>query len=650
MSFSRILASGRSFPIPVGLVLWALTASPALADEKPASPEVHLGITATTPSRLEEPVEESSGSVTVLTAPQIEAQNPVSVTEVLKDLPGISLQESGTIGESAALTLRGSEPSQTLILLDGIRLNSPFRGGFDLGDFMIDEIGQIEVVRGAQSALYGSDAMGGVVNLRTQAAQGPLRTSFTGEAGNEGAFREALSVSEKRSLIDYALTLSRTDTGGQFDRDRFGASTFTGQVGIPIRESGRLQFISRLQSDSKEVAIDIVPVSANAVQMVFDENDQIRKRFFFNTLQYQDLIASRLELSWKAAVVDTHLNWDNPPDSGSGNPDDYFETTDTRTFILDLQQNLRVSDSDTFSFGVDRKTDEVDSEIVYFGTLFPVNESRYNFGYYLQNLFKSGKQFVFQVGARLDDNQSFGTVTNPKISSAYELESTGTRLRASWGTGFRAPTIQELFFPAGGNPNLEPEKSRSWEAGIQQKIFGGRVLLDVVYFRIDYRNLIQVGPTSVANIGEARTRGVESSIKARIHSTLTATANYTYLDAKDRSNDVELPFRPRNQGSIGLLYTPIVNFVANLDLNMISSQVINADFTLLDGSLLQGRSPGYTRVDLSATYHLFGRYMGIQETRFFVKIKNLLDHDYQEVPGFPAPGINFLAGISADLL
>lgn len=492
MSFFRILPSGWLFSIPAGLVLWGLTGSPALADEKPASPEVHLGITATTPSRLEEPVEESSGSVTVLTAPEIEAQNPVSATEVLRDLPGVSLQESGTIGESAALTLRGAEPNQTLILLDGIRLNSPFRGDFDLylGGLMMDQIGQIEVVRGAQSALYGSDAMGGVVNLRTQGAQGPLKTFFTGEAGNEGTFREALSISEKRSQIDYALTFSRTDTDGQFDRDRFGAVDFTGQVGVPIRENGRLQLISRLQSDSKELAIDIVPVSANAVQVVFDQNDKIQKRFIFNTLQYQDRIASRLEVSWKAAVVDAHLNWDNPPDSGSGNPDDYFEKTDTRTFILDLQQNLLVSDSDTFSFGVERKSDEVDSEIESFGTLYPIKKSRYNIGYYFQNLFKWQKQFVLQTGVRVDDNQSFGTVMDPKVSSAYEFQTIGTKLRASWGTGFRAPTIQELFFPIFGNPDLQPEKSRSWEAGIQQKIIGEALLLDVVYFRIDYRDLI----------------------------------------------------------------------------------------------------------------------------------------------------------------
>ncbi|HUK55137.1 MAG TPA: TonB-dependent receptor [Nitrospiria bacterium] len=644
-------ASGKVIVLLIGLILSALTGLPVSADENAAGPEIQLGVTATTPSRLEEPADESSGSVTVLSGPEIGAQNPVSAPEVLRDLPGVSLQESGTMGESAALTLRGSNPNQTLIMLDGIRLNSPFRGDFDLylGGLMMDQIGQIEVVRGAQSALYGSDAMGGVVNLKTQGAQGPPESSFTQEVGNEGTFREAVSMSEKRSQMDYALTFARTDTEGQFDRDRFGASSFTGQVGVPVRENGRLQFISRLQSDSKELAIDVVPVTADAVQVFFDQNDEIRKRFFFNTLQYEDRLAPRFELSWKVAAVDTKLNWDNPPDPSSGNSDDYFENTDTRTVIVDLQQNVLVSDTDTLSFGFDRQRDEVDSEIKYFGTALPVNQSRDNTGYYLQNLFKWGKQFVLQAGVRTDDNQSFGTVTNPKVSSAYDFQNTGTKLRASWGTGFRAPTIQELFFPAVGNPDLQPEKSRSWEAGVQQKVFGETMLLDAAYFRIDYRDLIQIGPTTIVNIGEARTQGVESSLEVRLLSTLTAKANYTYLDAKDRTTDEELPFRPRQIGNIGLLYAPTANFVAHLDINMASSQAISADFILPDGSLLQGRCPGYTRVDLSAAYHLFRSYWGVHETRFFVKLKNLFDQKYQEVPGFPAPGINYLAGLTAAL-
>lgn len=552
------------------------------------------------------------------------------------------------MGESAALTLRGAEPTQTLILLDGIRLNSPFRGGFDLGNLVVDQIEQVEVVRGAQSVLYGSDAMGGVVDLKTRRGRGSFETSLTAEAGNEGSVREVLSVGEERPRADYRLTVSRTDTDGRFDRDRFGASAFSGQVGVPIRDTGRLQFISRFQIDRKELAIDILPVSADTVQVVFDQNNELQRRFVFHSIQLQHRVASRLELSWKAAVVNTELNWDNPADSGPASGD-YFEKTDTRTLILDLQQNLLLGRSDTLSFGIERQRDQVDSTIVTFGSSFPVDQSRGNTAYYLQNLFKREDRLVVQAGVRRDENESVGPVTNPKISSAYQLKSTGTRLRGSWGTAFRGPTIQELFFPVFGNPDLKPERSWSWEMGLQQKFLGEAVLLDAVFYRIDYHDLIEKSPTGVANIGRARTQGVESDLTIHLHPTLTAKTNYTYLKATDRTTDEELPFRPRHLGNIALLYTPTVHFIAEMTIHMVSSQAITADFILLDGSVLQDRSPGYTGVDLSAAYHLFGGALGLRESRIFVRIKNLFDREHQDVPGFPAPGIQFWTGVTAML-
>jgi vitamin B12 transporter len=272
-------------------------------------------VLASTPSRLEEPVEDTSGSVSVITTPEIEVQNPIAIPHVLRSLPGVRLQESGTIGESAAFSLRGAEPSQTLVLLDGIRVNDPFRGGFDLGNFLVDEVGQIEIVRGAQSALYGSEAIGGVVNLKIRRAIRPLEIFLTGEAGNEGTFREVLSVGGKESQTDFSMTFSRTDTSGQFDNDRFGASTFGGNIGIPVRESGRLQFTYRFQEDRKELAIDLPPVSPTGVQAFFDPNNELERRFLFNSIGYKDKITNWFGLSWKAALVNTHLNHDNPVDS-----------------------------------------------------------------------------------------------------------------------------------------------------------------------------------------------------------------------------------------------------------------------------------------------------------------------------------------------
>jgi vitamin B12 transporter len=644
------------------MLLLSLADVPVLAEENQTRPEVHLGVTATTVSRVEEPVEESSGSVTVLIAPEIDAQRPVTAPEVLRDLPGVSLQEDGTMGESATLTLRGAEPTQTLVMMDGVRLNSPFRGGFDLGNFMMDQIDQIEIVRGAQSALYGSDAMGGVVNLITRRPTLPQESSLTIEGGNLQTFRESLNVGGKRSRGDYSLTVSRIDTGGQFDHDRFGATTMTGEIGLEPTGHDRLEMIPRFQQDHKELAIDSVPgfVSsgcsaapdpADCEEFSSDKNRKQDRRFFSDILRYRRTILPGWGFSVTGSVVQNQFEEDNPAEPGAAIPWSFFENTDSTETTLNLQQDLRWRKGQIFTLGAEYTADRVNSNIaIPLAGPFPsIDRTRSNAALYLQQLFSADLRFTLQVGVRFDRNSQFGNTANPKFSSAYEFESTGTRVRASWGTGFHAPTIQDLYFPLFGNPDLKPEKSRNWEVGAQQGVLDRKVVLDVAYYRIDFNELIQQSPTGVDNIGEARNRGVESAIEAHLIPALTVKANYTYLYGEDRVSGDELPFRPRNQGTIGLLYTPTVNLVANLDVNMVSSQALSADIVLRDGSLVHGRSPGYTRVDLTTTYHLFGSSLGVRETRFFVKLKNIFDREYQEIPGFPAPGINFLAGVTAVL-
>jgi vitamin B12 transporter len=666
MIFPRFVNRGKLIPSVVCLTLFIpiLEVPPARGEDENPQSEVYLEVTATTPSRLEEPVKETSGSVSILTQPEIEVQNPVTVPEVLRDLPGVSLQESGTVGESAVLSLRGTEPSQTLILLDGVRLNPPFLGRFDLGNFFTDEIGQVEIVRGAQSALYGSDAVGGVVNLRTRRPVLPKEISVTLGAGNFKTFRETLSVGGKQTQGDYRLTVSRTDSGGQFDHDRYGGTAVSAEAGLNLGQEDRLEIVPRAQWDRKELAITDVPGpfseactdkasdAGNCVEFASDVNRELERTFFFDVLKYDKTILPWWSISLTGAVVKTHLDEDNPPEPGAADPAwSYFEETETTETTLNLQQNFVWLNGQVFTLGVEYVSDRVDAEISapvieeLTGPFPPIDRGRANAALYLQQLWKRDKDFTLQAGVRIDKNSQFGRAVNPKVSSAYTLARTGTRLRAGWGTGFRAPTFQALYFPLFGNPDLDPEKSWSWEAGIRQPVLGETLILDVLFFRIDYKDLIQQTP-GFENIGDARTQGVESVFEVRVISSMTVKANYTYLAAEDQDSDQRLPFRPRHQGNISLLYAPTVNFSANLDVNMVSSQALTVDMVTPDGSLLTGDAPGYARVDLSATYDVFGRFFSLRETRFFVRIQNLLDREYQEIPGFPAPGIHFLAGLT----
>jgi vitamin B12 transporter len=566
------------------------------------------------------------------------------------------------MGESATLTLRGAEPTQTLILMDGIRLNPPFRGGFDLGDFMMAQIDQIEVVRGAQSALYGSDAMGGVVNLITRKPTLPQESSLTFEAGNFETYRESVNLGGKRTAWDYSLTVSRTDTDGQFDHDAFGATTVAGEIGLNSTGDSRLEMIPRYQQDHKQLAIDVVPGPfssaclatsdpSNCVEAASDENRKLNRRFFSDILRYNRTILPGWGLSITSSVVGTHLEENNPTEPGAPIPWSFFEDTDSTETTLNLQQDIEWYKEQVFTLGAEYTADRVNSDIsIPIAGPFPsIDRTRSNAALYLQQLVRVDKQFTFQAGVRFDRDSQFGDTANPKLSSAYEFESTGTRIRATWGTGFHAPTIQDLYFPLFGNPDLKPEKSRDWEVGAQQSVLDKKVVMDVAYYRIDFSDLIQQSPTGVDNIGKARTQGIESELNIRPNPIFTIKANYTYLHAEDRDTGDELPFRPRNIGTIGLLYSPTANMITNLDVNMVSSQALSSDVILRDGSLLHGRSPGYARVDLAATYHLFTGYWKIRETRFFIKLLNLFNREYQEVPGFPAPGINFLAGVTANL-
>ncbi|MFQ5597061.1 MAG: TonB-dependent receptor plug domain-containing protein [Nitrospiria bacterium] len=626
-------------------------AAPA-AEKRDQTAEVHRTIIVTTPHRLEEPAEEPSGSTTILSAPEIATQNPDTAPEILRDLPGVNIKESGTIGESSVLSLRGSQPTQTLILLDGIRLNTPWRGRFDLGNFAVDEIDQVEVVRGGKSALYGSDAIGGVVQLKSARGKGPLKIAYTQEAGSESTFRERLSLSGGNKQINYSMTLARTDTNGQFSHDRFGSTSISGKTGLTMKNSGRLDLIFRYQDDQKELATDSFAISPDTIQVVFDENNEIQRKFAFYAIQYHGWPTERLELFWKAGVVDNQLDWDNPEDPGAVPPITYFEDTDTRTVVLDLQQNLRFNETFIFTFGIEQQWDEVDSHLKIFGTPFAVDRSRRNTATYAQQLIKWDKQWQLQAGVRHDDNSSFGKVTIPHFSAAYTIKMTQTRFRGSWGKGFRAPLIQDLFFPRFGNPKLRPEKSEDWEAGLQQKL--GRHVIDLVYFEIDTDGLIQRSPMGVDNLGSLRTQGIEVTLELHPHPSWTLKANFScfeephncFEDREVLTNDA-IPFRPWRQANIHLLFVPTVALTAALDVNWVDWQPISADFLLLDGTRLEKENPAYTRVDFSTSYHLFGAFQSFREIKLYLKVRNVLDRSYQESPGFPAPGIDFIAGLTA---
>ena len=624
-----------------------------------ADPEVDLEVIATTPTRIEEAVEEVSGSVTVITETTLDLKRPEALPDVLRNIPSANMTQSGSIGEQAVIRLRGAEPYQSLILLDGIRLNTPFRGFFDLGNFMMENIGQIEIIGGAQSALYGSEAMGGVINIKTRAAHRKQEGFIFSEGGSFRTFQEGFGIGGNPDWGNYTITLTRTDSEGEIDRDRFGATTFSSRLQLDLSPNSKIILIPRYQKDKKELVITPIEV-ANPFRFAYDDNNEIERSFLSNVLELQHTIQPGWDVILRSGFVQTTTDWENPPTSGD--PDNYslFVDSTERKTSVDLQQNFTWREHQVFTIGFEYLHDQVDDDFTL-GFLEttpggpiqvliedPIETSRQNRAVYLQQLLKSDQGWTLQLGARIDDNSTFGTVVTPKISSSYKIQNLKSKVRGSWGRGYRVPTIQELQSDFFGNPDLDPEKSQNWEVGLNQGLYNEIIVVDITYFSINFDELIERRPMGSQNIGEAEIRGTEAGLSIHPHPMFELNSHYFLLDTEKESTGEELDFRSRHRANINVQFIPLIQLTLNVDFNVVSSKKIPFEFILPDGSILQDNIPGYERLDLGIMYEFLEGLFFARNARAYLRVNNLLDEDYMEVPGFPAPGRQITAGINAN--
>lgn len=622
----------------------------------PAEEAVELEPVVVTATRLAQPLKYTASSVTLIGEREIKEQQAVTVSEVLRNIAGVEVQRSGTMGEQTLVRMRGAENAHTLVLLDGVEINSPWFGDFDFADLMVDNIEQIEVVRGPQSALYGSEGMGGVINIVTKKGHGELEFSPFVEGGNQGSYREGLDISGAWKEFNYSLSFSRTDIGGQFDRDQYGNYSVSGQLGFDITDRVSLELMSRYINAQKELGLTINEF-VNPLEVFLDENNILEKEFANTTLRYNQVMFDWWKLKLTGSVVDDGSETTNPLDSGPILPNfSNLEDIEFTTYHLDFQNSLYPVEWAALATGFEYEVDKL-SHFQSFSLQDVIlledssSRKRNNKAFYLQCSFSWKDSLFFNPGVRIDDYSDFGTDTNVKLSAAYSVEPIGTKLRGGWGTGFRAPDFRHLFFPVFGNPNLKPENSESYEIGLEQSLWKERIDFDVTYFHQHFKDLIDINPVTLAatNIGRAVSEGVELGLQITPTYNLRLKANYTYLDTEDRQTGNELAGRSRNRWNFNLCYHLLERLHLNLDLNLVSSQFVEFDIIDLNGNLLRGRNQGYSRLDMALTYDFAAKSRYTSEFQLFGKIDNLFNDDYHEVKGFPAPGTLFLAGVRMTL-
>ena len=611
-----------------------------------------------TADRVEEPLSKSSASVTVVTKKELEDRHALTVFDVLRGVPGLDVTQQGDFGKLATIRIRGASSNQVLVMIDGVQVNDPSIGTFDFADLNIDNIERVEIIRGAQSTLYGSDSMAGTINIITKKGVGKPSFNVSSLAGSFGTFKENFGMDGAFEKFNYALTFSRTDSEGRFRNDGYRNTTASAQIGFKPFKDAEIRLITRYTEAKKELSrkpgfdpVTFEPITER------DHNSTQRNENSFSSLNFEQKITEWWDHTARISFVYTDLVFRDPLDSDEVSifpapPGKKFASpisseTYNRIMTGELQHNFRYKDIDVLTVGYEfeerkgRSFDGIADKKIFQGTMI-------NNAYFVQNKLNILERLLLVAGLRYDDNTVFGNVTTPRISGAFFIKETGTKIKSSWSKAFRAPNFSELFYKDPffvGNPNLSPERSRSFEVGIEQDILEKFLHAGVTFFHDTYQDLILFVPAAsftkpgtLENVSRARTQGVE------IDATLTpgygfiVKGSYTYLDAKNFITRERLQRRPRNKWAMNVNYD--YNTKLNLNLNVIGDGRQPDNKT--NGSMMR---ESYTRVDLSGAYEILKDYGILKQLKITGRVENLFNEHYEEILGFPSPGINFLAGV-----
>ncbi|MBI1180470.1 MAG: TonB-dependent receptor [Alphaproteobacteria bacterium] len=598
-------------------------------------------------------------AISVLTLQDIEQrQNPV-ISDLLRSVPGLAVSRSGGPGQLTQIRMRGAEGNHTLVLIDGVQANElNFNGEFDYASLLAVGIERIEVLRGAQSALYGSDAIGGVINIITRGGQPGFHAEGAAEGGSFGTRQVTTLVSGGSKRVNGALSAGYFGTDGinlsHFGSEKDGSRILTvaGKGKADLTDNLRIDGVFRYMDSHTRTDSEDFSYPPDATQgLVIDTNDKQRNRQFYGRLQAG---LSLFDGAWeqRAAVfyADTKRHYINPMEDLTGNSGSRlkFEYQTTVNF-----------ETPSFAGAEHHLTAAFEREQQHFRNFGAVpdaaenqrrSESQDSFiGEYRVGF---AKQVFLSAGVRYDDNRLFKNATTYRLAAAWRIPGAGTRLHASHGTAITNPGFFELFgyYPAYflGNPNLKPERSHSYDAGIEQAFWDGGLTVDVTYFNADLRDEIvtlfdsATFLTTVDNLsGKSHRKGLELTLSADLGDGLTLGGSYTYTRARQPDGQPEVR-RPNHTGNLNLNYA----FAAgrgnlNLDVSYNGKQLDNE---FVDATPQTVVTLGdYVLVTLAASYKITDR------VEIYGRIENMLDQKYEEVFSYRSPGIGAFGGVRVTL-
>nr|WP_285962633.1 TonB-dependent vitamin B12 receptor [Pseudomonas tohonis] len=579
-----------------------------------------------TATRSEQPVRASLAATTVIDREAIERSQASSLPELLRKVPGVTLSNNGGPGKNTTLFMRGSESDHVLVLVDGVKVGSVSAGLAAFQDLPVELIERIEVVRGPRSSLYGSEAIGGVIQIFTRKGhgEGAAKPWFSAGYGTHDTYQGSAGVAGGDEQAWYNLGVSSQDTDGIDAKkpERFDSSIYEADSDGYRNISGNFRagykFDSGLELDGSVLRTK----AHNDYDGIYDDwNTGNRIGFRSNADVNQTVLGGRARYSPLEPWTVT-LQFGRSDDKTSDYRDGVFDTRiDTRRDSAAWLNDISLGDGHTLTAGFDWQHEQVSSNKAFDG------DSRLNKGWFAQYLGEYGRQ-DWQLSLRRDDNEQFGTHDTGSAAWGYALTDS-LRFSLSYGTAFKAPSFNELYYPQYGNPDLDAETSESFEAALTGQHDWGHWSINAYRTHVD--DLIAYDSTlgpygGPNNIGKARIDGLELVLGSEWLG-WDWSANATFIDAENRDHGSnagnELPRRPQQS--------------FNLDLDRRIGRfglgaTLHAEGRSYDDLANRNQVAGYATLDLRGEYWL------TEEWRLQAKVTNLLDADYETALDYNQPG------------
>ncbi len=632
----------------------ALALGTAASAQSPGGPADEAGAQTivVTANRTPQPLARVGQSISIVDLPELERRQAQNVADVLRTLPGVTIARSGSIGGATSVFIRGAESDQTVALIDGVKLNDPSTpgGGFNFGNLLVGNIERIEVLRGSQSVLWGSQAIAGVVNMITRRPTEDLALNARGEYGFRNSANIVANVSGKAGPLSASVGGGwlRSDGISNFAESRGGREQ-DGYENLGANANFNLALSDDLSIDARgwysrgRFNIDGFPPPSFAFADVNEES--LTREIVGYTGLNAALFGGRLKNRLGFAITDT----DRRNTALDGRPTESFRG-EGRNERLEYQGVLDIAKGWEATFGAEQEISRFSSSS--FGAAPGIGRARI-YSLYANLVASPADGLTLTGGLRRDDHDRFGDATTFAASAVYTLARTGTTLRASYAEGFKVPSLFQLLSNF-GNTQLRPERSTGWDAGVTQSLIGSRLQFSATYFERDSTDLIifiscPLPRTGICtnrpsgtydNVALARAQGAEFTLTMRPVDALTLQFSHGLVDTRNRtagnaSFNRRLPRRPEHSSSLLVDYRWDFGLETGLTVTNVGLAFDNAANTT--------RLPGYTLVDIRAAMPIGNRL------ELTARIENLFDAVYETVLRSGQPGRAGYVGVRVRL-